>query len=245
MYDNRGVDLNRMREGLEEISSWMSDGVRHYQPCSRTEDNAATIPQIGCQLSSARFTPRPVNCAVLVVNLAETAGAFKKGDLKPLQAIRDLFRCPAIRKSSNPLLLSIYFSLDSRELGLNSCRPSQTCRRKPLLILTHGDMLSAEERIDGRLKLCEYLGVPEGTGAYDIPCLTEQGILPEESDPVTSYALTEAIYRVLIQSDRTHLPTRKPQDWLLIVWSWIMCSIAAFFASLAFFFSKFGPKKIH
>ena len=105
-------------------------------------------------------------------------------------------------------------------------------------------MLSAEERIDGRLKLCEYLGVPEGTGAYDIPCLTEQGILPEESDPVTSYALTEAIYRVLIQSDRTHLPTRKPQDWLLIVWSWIMCSIAAFFASLAFFFSKFGPKKM-
>ena len=115
----------------------------------------------------------------------------------------------------------------------------------PLLMLTHGDMLSAEERIDGRLKLCEYLGVPEGTGAYDIPCPTEQGILPEESDPVTSYALTEAIYRVLIQSDRTHVPTRKPQDWLLIVWSWIMCSIAAFFASLAFFFSKFGPKKIH
>ena len=131
VYDSRGVDLNRMREGLEEISSWMSDGVRHYQPCSRTEDNAATIPQIGCQLSSARFTPRPVNCAVLVVNLAETAGAFKKGDLKPLQAIRDLFRCPAIRKSSNPLFLSIYFSLDSRELGLNSCRPCQTCRRKP------------------------------------------------------------------------------------------------------------------
>ena len=30
MYDSRGVDLNRMREGLEEISSWMSDGVRHY-----------------------------------------------------------------------------------------------------------------------------------------------------------------------------------------------------------------------
>ena len=125
MYDSRGVDLNRMREGLEEISSWMSDGVRHYQPCSRTEDNAATIPQIGCQLSSARFTPRPVNCAVLVVNLAETAGAFKKGDLKPLQAIRDLFRCSAIKKSSDPLFLSIYFG------------PAQPSPARPIATSTH------------------------------------------------------------------------------------------------------------
>ena len=121
VYDSRGVDLNRMREGLEEISSWMSDGVRHYQPCSRTEDNVATIPQIGCQLSSARFTPRPVNCAVLVVNLAETAGAFKNGDLKPLQAKtwaplqKKSFPTEKKKKSLSPIFLT-FFSLKIKKI---------------------------------------------------------------------------------------------------------------------------------
>ncbi|RVW39929.1 hypothetical protein CK203_081079 [Vitis vinifera] len=115
---------------------------------AKPEDDTTT-PPMGCQLSSARFTASPVNCAVLVVNLAEITKAFNNGDLKPVEATRDLFRCPAIRKSNE----------------------------KPLLILTHGDQLTPEERSGGRLKLCEYLGVAEATGAYDIPCLTELGIL--------------------------------------------------------------------
>ncbi|OWM88082.1 hypothetical protein CDL15_Pgr016655 [Punica granatum] len=68
------------------------------------------------------------------------------------------------------------------------------------------------------------------------------GILPEESDPVTAFALAEAIYRALIQSDRTHLPKRKAIDWVLLFLSWIMCSIASFFAVLAYIFSKLGRK---
>lgn len=112
----------------------------------------------------------------------------------------------------------------------------------PILILTHGDILSAEERISTRLKVCEYLGASETSGAYDIACLTEQGILPEESDPVTSFALTEAVYRALMQSDRTHLPKRKFIDWVVHFLSWVMVSISGFFAMLAYFFSKLGHK---
>lgn len=33
--------------------------------------------------------------------------------------------------------------------------------------------------MNGRLKISEYLGVSETMGAYDIACLTEHGILPE------------------------------------------------------------------
>ncbi|KAL9661070.1 hypothetical protein QQ045_025889 [Rhodiola kirilowii] len=51
-----------------------------------------------------------------------------------------------------------------------------------ILVLTHGDLLPAEGRITARLKICEFLGVPETLGAYDIPCLTEQGILAEERE---------------------------------------------------------------
>lgn len=81
-------------------------------------------------------------------------------------------------------------------------------------VMTHGEKLSTEDRINGRLKICEYLGAQETTGAYDIPCLTKQGILPEEFDPVTAFASLKRnrfIYRALIQSDRTHLPKRKPK----------------------------------
>lgn len=111
------------------------------------------------------------------------------------------------------------------------------------MILTHGDGLNGEDRINARLRICEYLGIPETSGAYDIPCLTEQGILAEESDPVTAFALTEAVYRALLQSDRTHLPKRKFKDGIVLFFSWIMWCIASFFAILANFFSKFGHQK--
>lgn len=63
----------------------------------------------------------------------------------------------------------------------------------PILILTHGDKLSMEDRIDSRLKICEHLGISETAGVYDIVCLTEYGFLADEIDPVTAYALTEAV----------------------------------------------------
>ncbi|KAK1388014.1 hypothetical protein POM88_016192 [Heracleum sosnowskyi] len=100
-------------------------------------------------------------------------------DLAPIQTISEIFHCPSIRKSNE----------------------------NPILILKHGDMLRIEDMINGRLKICEYLGVSETMSSYDIAYLTEHGILPEESDPVTSYSLTEAVYHTLLQSDRTHLFT--------------------------------------
>lgn len=70
-------------------------------------------------------------------------------------------------------------------------------------MLTHGDLLTTEERIEGRLKLCERLGIPETNGVYDVVCLTEYGFLAEESDPVTAYVVAEAAYRALLISDGT------------------------------------------
>ncbi|KAK3418043.1 hypothetical protein EUGRSUZ_H04024 [Eucalyptus grandis] len=213
IYDTRGLDVNQMKEGLDEVSEWMNNGVRHYQLCLRPGDDvfrreALVTPMMG----NARFGTRQVNCALVVANMAQICNGVQSGDLKPLEATKDLFHCPALRKSSE----------------------------SPILILTHGDELSPEERIIGRLKISEYLGVAETTGLYDIPCLTEQGILPEESDPVTAYALAEAVYRALLQADRAHLPKKKLRDRVSLVLSWFMCSIGSFFALLAYFFSKLG-----
>ncbi|KAL2459689.1 P-loop containing nucleoside triphosphate hydrolase superfamily protein [Forsythia ovata] len=211
VYDTRGLDQNQMIEGLDEVSTWMSTGVLHNQPCYRFGvETGGSMEQ-----SDSRYVKRKVNCVMVVADLSKIHKAFECGDLKPVEALRDLFHLPSIKY----------------------------CNDNPILILTHGDTLNAKERINGRLKICEYLGISETTGAYDIPCLTEQGILPEESDPVTAFALTEAIYRALLQSDRTHLPKKKLKDWIVSFLSWIMLCIASFFAILAHFFSQFGHHK--
>ncbi|XP_009615644.1 uncharacterized protein [Nicotiana tomentosiformis] len=215
VYDTRGLDSNDMNEGLEEVSSWMTRGVRHNQPCLRHGDYKL-INGGGTDASSlrsnTRYTKRKIDCVVVVADLSEINKAFNSGDLKPVETLKNLFNNPCIRKSNE----------------------------NPLLILTHGDKISAEERITSRLKICEYLGIPETTGAYDIACLTEQGILPEESDPVAAFALTEAVYRSLMQSDRNHLPKKNWKDWIVLFVAWIMCCIGSFFAMLAHFFSRFS-----
>ncbi|KAI3853828.1 hypothetical protein MKW92_047433 [Papaver armeniacum] len=103
----------------------------------------------------------------------------------------------------------------------------------------------SKERIDGRIKICEFLGVSETSGAYDIVCLTEHGILAEESDPITAYALTEAIYRALIFSDRTHSPKSAFMDYFLDFLNLIICFVAGMFTYLAHFFTQLAdPSKL-
>ncbi|KAL3508144.1 hypothetical protein ACH5RR_033526 [Cinchona calisaya] len=218
VFDTRGLDCNIMNEGLEDVLTWMSDGVRQNQPCYRPGDeklgNFSGQNESLSLITNSRYVKRQVNFAMVVANLAEIHQAFKSGDLKPLDSIRVLFQYPCIQKSNE----------------------------SPILILTHGDKLNAEDRINSRLKICEYIGISETSGAYDIACLTEQGILPDESDPVTAFALTEAVYRSLMLSDRSHLPKRRFKDWILLIVSWIMCCIASFFGFLAHLFSKFDHK---
>ncbi|KAG5607687.1 hypothetical protein H5410_029179 [Solanum commersonii] len=205
VYDTRGLETNDMIEGLDEVSTWMTRGVRHNQPCFRHDDYNNNN-----KITSKRYTKRNVDCAIIVADLSEINKAFISGDLKDVVALKSLFNNSSIRKSNE----------------------------NPLLILTHGDTISAEERINSRLKICEFLGIPETTGVYDVACLTEQGILPEESDPITAFALTEAVYRSLMQSDRNHQPKKKLKDWIVLFLTWILCCIGAFFAILANFFSK-------
>ncbi|GFP99635.1 hypothetical protein PHJA_002107600 [Phtheirospermum japonicum] len=210
VYDTRGLDPTRLDEGLDEVSTWMSNGVRHNQPCHRSGDDKSKV--LDMKLSNSRYIKRKVNCVMVVADLSQIHKAFTSGDLKSMEAIKDLFHLSAIKNSNE----------------------------NPILILTHGDTLNCEDRMNGRLRICEYLGIQETSGAYDIPCLTEQGILAEESDPVTAFALTEAVYRALLQSDRAHVPKKKFKDYIVIFLKLIMWWIASFFAILANFFSRLG-----
>ncbi|XP_022757917.1 uncharacterized protein LOC111305026 [Durio zibethinus] len=217
VYDSRGFDYGREREALEELSCWMSEGIHHNQLCLRHGDCATMTDDVEnvFMRSSSKFVQRRVNCVIVVANIAEIYKALKAGDLEPLEATRQLFCSLALQKSIE----------------------------NPLLILTHGDLLSTEERIDGRLKICECLEISETNRVYDIACLTEYGFLVEESDPVSAYALTEAIYRALLISDRGHFPKKKFHDWALLILLWLMRFFGFCFSFLADVCSKLGRKE--
>ena len=104
--------------------------------------------------------------------------------------------------------------------------------------MTHGDELTPEERIEGRIRICEHLGISETAGVYDVVCLNEHGPLVDEMDPVTAYSVSESIYRALLIADRCHPPKPSMMDWLAVAVSWAMSSLSAFFAFLACLCSK-------
>ncbi|KAK2649580.1 hypothetical protein Ddye_017069 [Dipteronia dyeriana] len=213
VYDSGGFDEDRLSEGLVELSSWMSEGVHHNQLCLRSVlKNEVDIDDN--MRSSSKFVQRRVNCAMVVANIAEISKALKVGDSKLLEATRQLFCAPELRK----------------------------CNENPILILTHGDLLSAEERMEARLNICESLDISESNGVYDVVCLTEYGFPAEECDPITAYAVTEAVHRALLISDRGHFPKKTLLDWAVVMLSWLLCFIAALFACLADICSRLGHR---
>ncbi|XP_072995051.1 uncharacterized protein [Typha latifolia] len=222
VFDSRGLDYDRVADGIEEASDWIENGVRHRQLCrgaesfsAATTSTSSSSPSVPVSVSPSaatkRFVRRRVNCAIVVASLSELYQSLVSGDVRRLNATRDLFHCPSIKAS---------------------------CNENPILVLTHGDELTAEERINGRIRICEFLGISDTGGVYDVPCINEHGALVDEMDPVTAYAVSEAIYRALLVADRGHPPKPSVKDWVLLALTWSMYTLSALFAFLSCCCSK-------
>lgn len=116
VYDSRGLDYDHVEDGLEEVTQWMTDGVHHNQLCVRSGEesfmeNDAEI--VASMRSSSRFMKRRVNCAMVVANVAEIYRALKAGDWKPLEATKELFLSPALRRCSKFTVHSLWFNYHS------------------------------------------------------------------------------------------------------------------------------------
>ncbi|CAO2839773.1 unnamed protein product [Amaranthus hypochondriacus] len=169
---------------------------------------------LGSTSTPTRFVKRHVNCVMVVANMSFMYDCFKASHSSSLESTKLLFSYSALK----------------------------TANQNPILILTHGDKLTAEERIECRVKICQFLEISETNGVYDIVCLTECGVLPEQSDPITAYAVTEAVYRAILISDITHLPKQNFKDKLNYTVSWVLLLIASFCSFLARLFSGLSRK---
>lgn len=214
VFDSRGLEYERISEGLEEVADWMRSGVRHRQLCKGAAAEMEEVDAHGPEFSSRRYARRKVDCAMVVADMSEIYNSHSSGDKKPLECTRRLFNSPALR----------------------------ICNESPMLILTHGDELTAEQRLQARVLICESLGIPEALASYDVVCLNEHGVAAEDADPISAYAVAEAVYRALLFADRNHPPKNTFADRALAALQWLIGWIAAFFAFLARFFSQLANK---
>lgn len=97
VYDTRGFDHNILldNEGLDEVSTWMSDGVRHNQPCYRLGDDPKFM-----RSNCARYVKRRVNCVMVVADLLQIHRAFNSADFKSIEAFKSLFHLDCIKNLS-------------------------------------------------------------------------------------------------------------------------------------------------
>ncbi|AES79090.1 putative P-loop containing nucleoside triphosphate hydrolase [Medicago truncatula] len=161
LYDTRSLS-NKSHENNEMLKNWMTEGVHHGELVIRSKDNQTLTESLKCKGNKKGFfssKSRKVNFVIYVLNglsvlnMMENAdGAFKA---RYIEEIVSTFNF------NNPFLS---FKDD-----------------KPVLVLTHGDLLSLSDRARVRVYLGEVLGIPPTKQIFDIPecddLVTESAII--------------------------------------------------------------------
>ncbi|KAK9138444.1 hypothetical protein Sjap_009038 [Stephania japonica] len=122
-------------------------GVRHGEAVFIDSDNASMIKSILCRAWQAVFwfcfcEPRRVDFVIFVINgLSVLKSIDGVDDARSMHLLAETFRCPYLSFKDN----------------------------KPVVVITHGDLLSRLDRARVRIHLGESLGIPPATQIFDIP----------------------------------------------------------------------------
>ncbi|XP_050364004.1 uncharacterized protein LOC126782739 isoform X2 [Argentina anserina] len=178
IYDTRSLSSD-LAENIGMLRHWMVDGVRHGELAIRDSDSqswrTAMIHEAHEKdhLSSA---VRKVNFVIFVVNGLSV--------LKSLESDED-----AEIQYSHQGIASVF-----------NCRFLAFKDDKPAVVITHGDLLSHDERARVRVHLGELLGIPPTTQIFDIP---------ESSDPVTDSTTIDMLRYSLEHAEKNFTQKKK------------------------------------
>ncbi|XP_057965683.1 uncharacterized protein LOC131156199 isoform X2 [Malania oleifera] len=179
LYDTRSLS-NDASENLVMMKRWMTEGVRHGKLVFRDSDSWQLRTAVKCkarQIGCCSREKRMVNFVIFVVN---AISVLKSMDSADEQAGR---YCEMIATTFKSPYLS--FKDD-----------------KPVVVITHTDLISLSDRARVRLHLGESLGVPPAKQIFDIP---------ESSDLATKLAIVDMLRYSLEHADR-NLPCK---NWIM------------------------------
>ncbi|KAL8058008.1 hypothetical protein ABFX02_04G221100 [Erythranthe guttata] len=190
LYDTRSLS-DDLSENRELFNVWMTMGVCDGELVTRNSDSTDFKARLKCKSRRRRSTSykvRAVDFVVFVVNavsVLESIDSLDENKKRYSQLIAENFKNPLLSYKDD----------------------------KPVVAVTHGDILSVSDRVRVRIHLGEILGIPPTTQVFDIP---------ECDDLATELTIAEMLTFCLDRADR-NLPTKEPSEWDvriggLIVW---------------------------
>uniref|UniRef100_A0A1D1Z9N4 Urease accessory protein UreG n=1 Tax=Anthurium amnicola TaxID=1678845 RepID=A0A1D1Z9N4_9ARAE len=187
VYDTRGLS-EVASENLDILKRWMSEGVRHEEMVLRDSDLRTVkskIKAMAHDMLCSHFVRRRVNFVIFVVNGISVLKAINSLRTNYTDMLLETFNYPFMSFKDN----------------------------KPVVVVTHGDLLSFQERALVCTHLGELLGVPANKQIFDVPDL---------NCPTAKLAMVDLLRYSLEQSDRNLplasqyvLEVTKLQKWMV------------------------------
>ncbi|XP_042516192.1 uncharacterized protein LOC122090620 [Macadamia integrifolia] len=174
LYDTRSLSDN-LSDNYEMLKSWITKGVRHGELVIRDSDSPSIRKSMKCKARGIGYwskEARMVNFVIFVVNGVSVLKSMDDSneDEQYPDMLAKTFSCP-------------YLSFKDA---------------KPVVVFTHGDLLSRSERARVRIHLGELLGVPPDRQIFDIP---------EKIDAATELIILDMLQYSLEHADR-NLPCK-------------------------------------
>ncbi|CAL9023185.1 unnamed protein product [Prunus brigantina] len=177
LYDTRSLS-DDSQENIKILQHWMKNGVRHGELVIRDSDSQSLRTMMMCKARDDGYLSseiRNVNFVIFVVNglsVLKSIESDEDAETQYTQMIASAFNCPYLAFKDD----------------------------KPLVVVTHGDLLSPVQRAHVRVHLGELLGIPPATQVFDIPA--------ESSDPVTELAIVDML-RYSLERAEKNLPHKR------------------------------------
>ncbi|MCD7452283.1 hypothetical protein HAX54_016115 [Datura stramonium] len=172
LYDTRGLS-DDLSENKKIVKRWMTKGVRHGKLITRDSDDAHLKSKARrnryCAIES-----NVVNCVIFVVSAVQILQSMDSDDETKRQQTQ------AVATTFNDPLLSFK-------------------DQKPVVVLTHGDLLSLLDRTRIRMYLGQLLGIHPKKQIFDIP---------ESDDLGTRLTILNMLSNCLEHADK-NLPFKK------------------------------------
>ncbi|BAF16985.1 uncharacterized protein [Oryza sativa Japonica Group] len=134
IYDTRSLSNNH-ENNFKMLQRWMTKGLSHGDIITWDNDNYSKIQNIksmGRQYSFLRCKTRKVNFVIFVVNGASVLESIENNNKNYIDMLHKTFMYPFLSFGDD----------------------------KPAVVVTHGDRLTAQQRMHVRNELVELLGIP-------------------------------------------------------------------------------------